>query len=403
MKLLYIHQYFRFPDQSGGTRSYDLSKQFVAQGIDVTMITTSSAIDKSICKKRWTYIEREGIKFWILRSEYSHKMSIPRRIVGFFEFVWFTTFKAISIRTDLVLATSTPLTVAIPAIVKKWVSKTPFIFEVRDVWPEGPIQQGYVKNRLLIHILRKIERFIYHQAAYVVALSEGMKKDILSRVDVKNLEVIPNISELERFQDLSFPVDLGIDLAGKKMILYAGTLGPVNDIMYVAKIADRIYSLDPTIVFVIIGDGKQKAKIVDYCRSIGILGVNIFFLDSIPKKSLPYVYSLATMGSSFVWDYKIKWDNSANKVFDTFAAGRPLLINYQGWQADLIKKEQCGFVLSPIPDKEELTRFIVYLSDHKKLIEQRSNAKRVATYFSLPVAVDKYMKVINSINRKKYE
>ncbi len=400
MKLLYLHQYFTFPETNGGTRSYDLATQFAKKGIDVTIVTSSSKIDGIETSNRWTYLEREGVKFWILKSNYSHQMSIPHRILSFFQFVFFTTFKILKLDADQLLATSTPLTIAIPAIIKKKLSKTPFIFEIRDVWPEGPIQQGYVKNKFLIKLLRKSERYIYRNADYLVPLSVGMQRDILSRYDTLNIEVIPNISELERFKDLSYKVDLGIDLEDKKVVLYAGTFGPVNDLMYVAQLAEKVFDFDKSIVFILIGNGKQKVKIKDYCEHKGILNKNIYILDSIPKQSLPYLYSKAAMGSSFVWDYKIKWDNSANKVFDTLAAGKPLLINYQGWQAEMITKNHCGFVFSPVMNDQEIGDFVEYLNNEDELKQSSQRALKLAEEFSLPVAVDKYMTVFQKIKTK---
>ena len=396
MKLIYLHQYFTFPESSGGTRSYDLSKEFVKKGIDVLVITSNAGFKNIDTSKRWTFYEREGIKFWILRNEYNHMMSIPRRILSFFQFVYYASIKCVSLKADLVLATSTPLTIAIPAIIKKWFSKTPFIFEVRDVWPEGPIQQGYVKNKFLIWFLRKTEKFIYNRAAYVVPLSTGMKADILTRANVKNMEVIPNISEISRFENIK-ECPLDFDFTGKKVILYAGTLGPVNDIMYVAKLAKETIKLAPEICFLIVGNGKQKEMIVNYCRENGILDENIFFLNPIPKDSLPYLYSKVTMGSSFVWDYKIKWDNSANKFFDTLAAGKPILINYQGWQADVIRENKCGYVLPYHMTTEDARRFVEYVRDAERLAQEGKNAKKKAVDYSLPVAVEKYMKVLNEV------
>ena len=396
MKLIYLHQYFTFPESSGGTRSYDLSKEFVKKGIDVLVITSNAGFKNIDTSKRWTFYEREGIKFWILRNEYNHMMSIPRRILSFFQFVYYASIKCVSLKADLVLATSTPLTIAIPAIIKKWFSKTPFIFEVRDVWPEGPIQQGYVKNKFLFWFLRKTEKFIYNRAAYVVPLSTGMKADILTRANVKNMEVIPNISEISRFENIK-ECPLDFDFTGKKVILYAGTLGPVNDIMYVAKLAKETIKLAPEICFLIVGNGKQKEMIVNYCRENGILDKNIFFLNPIPKDSLPYLYSKVTMGSSFVWDYKIKWDNSANKFFDTLAAGKPILINYQGWQAEVIRENKCGFVLPYQVQPDDVKRFVEYVRDAERLAQEGKNAKKKAVDYSLPVAVEKYMKVLNEV------
>jgi glycosyltransferase involved in cell wall biosynthesis len=397
MKLLYLHQYFTFPQYSGGTRSYDLSKEFVKKGIDVTIITSNAKMPDLDMNKRWTYLEQEGVKLWILRCKYNHKMSIFRRILSFFEFVYFTSVKVVRLESDLMLATSTPLTIAIPAIIKKKISKTPYVFEVRDVWPEGPIQQGYVKNKFIISILRGIEKYIYKGASYVVPLSVGMKRDILSRVFIDRIEVIPNISEILRFEDLSNKVDLDFDYKGKRIILYAGTLGPVNDIMYIAKLASATLVKEPSIVYLIIGDGKQKKQIVEYCKKNNTLNKNIFFMDPISKNALPYVYHLATMGSSFVWNYKIKWDNSANKFFDTLAAGRPVLINYQGWQADVIREKECGFVLPYEPTDIEIQQFVDFVINDELVRKSGENAKVAAEDYSLDVAVRKYVNIFSDV------
>lgn len=399
MKLLYLHQYFIFPEGSSGTRSYDLSKEFVKKGIDVTVITTGRA-PGSDPSKPWSYMEREGIKLWMIENEYSHMMSIRQRIKSFLRFAYLASKKAVEIDADIVLATSTPLTIAIPGIIKKWRSRIPFIFEIRDVWPEGPIQQGYVKNKFLIWLLRKIEKYIYNRADYLVPLSTGMKADILTRVDVKNMEVIPNISEIDRFTHYE-DCDINFDFTGRKVVLYAGTLGPVNDIMYVAKLAERTLPLAPWLCFLIIGKGQQKDEIMKYCKDKDILNKNIFLLNPIRKSDLPSVYSRVTMGSSFVWDFKIKWDNSANKFFDTLAAGRPVLINYQGWQADVIRESQCGYVLPYRPTDDDVQAFVDYMANDELLEQHGKNARVKAEDYSLPVAVEKYMKVFDAVLKDK--
>lgn len=403
MRLLYIHQYFTFPQSSGGTRSYDLSKAFVAHGIDVTIITTSAMMKDlhNPDKKRWIYIEKEGIKFWILDSSYDQKMSITRRLIAFFGFLWFGTFKGLRIKADIVLATSTPFTVAIPAIIKKVFHKTPYIFEVRDVWPEGPIKLGYIKNKVFIWLLHEYERLIYKNAVKIVALSTGMKHNISTRYKaIHKIEVIPNISEVNRFADLSHKVDLNINLQAKKAVLYAGTMGPVNNIIYVAKFAELLKEINQlNIVFLIVGDGNEKKQIQEYCVAKGLLNLNVFFIDKISKNALPYLYSTCTMGSSYVLDNKIKWDNSANKFFDTLAAGRPILINHRGWQAELIEAENIGYILPPHPNLEDARQFADYIFNDALLLEQGRNARKIAMeQFSLEVASEKYLTILKQIN-----
>src|SRR5690606_32160141 len=174
MKLIYIHQYFKFPDETGGTRSYDLASSFVKKGIDITVVTATSD-EKYNTKQRWTEIEREGIKINYIYLPYGNHMSYLKRSLVFFKFLWFTSFRLLKLKGDIVLATSTPLTIGIPALVKKWFGKTPFVFEVRDVWPEAVIAIGAIKNKLMQKVLYGLEKMIYKNAIAIVSLSTDMQ------------------------------------------------------------------------------------------------------------------------------------------------------------------------------------------------------------------------------------
>jgi len=398
MKLLYIHQYFAFPDIHSSTRSYDLASAFVKKGIEVTVITTTTKIKGLNERKRWNYIKRDGISLWVLTNIYYQQMSPGQRLKAFLVFMFFATIRAMKIRCDLVLATSSPLTVAVPALLKRLMNRTPYIFEVRDIWLETLIRIGFIRNRFLIMILRSFEKIVYNNAYLIVPLSVDMETVIINTCNHANTVVIPNISEIIRFQSeiYSFNIDLDIDLKSKRTVLYAGAIARGNGIKYVADLAIRFYRLNPEVIFVIIGVGNEKEMIINYCKNCGILNKNIFFLAPVPKESLPYLYSVCTIGSSFVIDNPILWANSANKFFDTLAAGKPVLINYLGWQADLIQREALGYVLPPRITDQDIFLFNNYINDDNLLEEHSKNALAIAKrYFSLEVAAEKYLDIFN--------
>ena len=406
MHLVYIHQYFAFPTVRGGTRSYDLAREFKKLGIYVTVITTTTMIKGLNENKRWNTFEREGIIFWVLTSNYSQKQSFFKRIMLFLHFMFFSTIKILQIKCDLVLATSTPLSVGIPALIKKFISRTNYIFEVRDVWPEGPVKLGYIRNKVIIKILTWFEGLIYYNASHIVPLSTGMERIINERFNLHDkTTVITNISEINRFQN---NIEYGsylksIDTEGKKIVLYAGALGRVNGINYLAKLALGTFDIDPDIIYLIFGVGNEKESIVEFCRDKGIMNKNIFFLDPVPKNQLPGIYSISSLGSSFVIDNKIMWENSANKFFDTLAAGKPILINHEGWQAELIKKENIGYVMPPELSKYATERFVTYINNNTLLELQGTNSLKLAkSKFSLEKATKLYMEVFEkSINNFK--
>jgi glycosyltransferase involved in cell wall biosynthesis len=311
----------------------------------------------------------------------------------------------LSLKGDIVLATSTPLTIGIPALLKKWVHKTPFVFEARDVWPEAVIAIGALKNKTLQKILYKLEHIIYNNAAAIVPLSVDMKHSIVSRypqLGKKQIEVIENISEINRFQNgFSTEVSVLKEKIGsipRFTILYAGTFGRVNGIDYVISLAEKLILIDPTIVFVLIGDGAEKKAIIQEAEDKKVLNKNVFILDSVSKQDLPQLYFECSMGSSFVIAVKELWANSANKFFDTLAAGKPILINHKGWQKEVITKENIGYVLPDVINDESAATFALHTQNGTLITTQQANALQIAKEnYGLDVAVLKYNKVIKEI------
>jgi glycosyltransferase involved in cell wall biosynthesis len=402
MKIIYLHQYFKFPHESGGTRSYDLASGFVASGHQVEIITSTSD-EKYNNRNRWTQIEQKGLVVHYIYLPYGNHLSYLKRSLVFFQFLYFSTFKLLSLKGDVLLATSTPLTIGIPALIKKWIHKTSFVFEARDVWPEAVIAIGALKNKLLQKILYKLEFVIYDNAAAIVPLSVDMKHSIVSRypeLGTKPIEVIENISEINRFQNgFSREVSVLKEKIGfqpRFPILYAGTFGRVNGIDYVIALAEKLIFIDPSIVFVLVGDGAEKSAIIGQAIDKALLNKNVFILDSVSKQDLPQLYFECAMGSSFVIPIKELWANSANKFFDTLAAGKPILINHQGWQKEVIIKKNLGYVLPEVLSDEAAEAFALYTQNDILIKVQQDKALYIAKEnYALDVAVSKYNKIFD--------
>ncbi|OMP78870.1 hypothetical protein BW716_12105 [[Flexibacter] sp. ATCC 35208] len=387
---------------SGGTRSYDLSKKFLEQGHQVIMITTSAFLKDFELTGTWTVINYEGIELHVLKQEYNNKLSFAKRIFVFLQFFLYASRRVLKVKGDVVIATSTPLTIAIPALVKKMLHHTPFIFEARDIWPEVPVAIGVIRNRQLIRILNSFEKYIYRNAKHIVALSEDMKHSIVSRTGTNSdkVTVIYNISEMKRFSNVpeGAPI-MPKYTASDKIVLYAGTLGMVNGIKYVIDLAAETAQIDPEIVFMVLGDGMEKPELLRYAAERQVLNRQVFFLDPVPKNMLPKLYAESTIGSSFFIPVKELWANSANKFFDCLAAGRPILINYEGWQATAIHEKEVGIVLSPASNiKAAATALSNYLNDHSTLAKQRNNAIKLAEErYSLDIAAARYQDVLLAV------
>lgn len=397
MKLLYIAQYFTFPEQPSGTRAYDLATSFAKKGIDVTVISTETHPEKHTPK--WKRIERDGIKVFKVKCPYDNKMSFKSRVWSFIKFAWYASLKGLSQDFDLILATSTPLTTGIPAKFLHYIKKKPYVFEVRDVWPSVPIGMGFFKNKRIQCVLYSLEKSIYQSAAHIVPLSIGMLEDIEQRYPNNKMTVIPNICNLDRFSRCDDKLSCTLP-PNKRILLYAGSFGKVNGIKYVVELALLTLPLDEDLVYVLIGKGGEKEQIRQLARDTGLLGRNLFILDPIPKGDLPSLYSRVTVGSSFVSNIPVLWENSANKFFDTLAAGRPIVINHEGWQADVIRKKNIGYVLPQLLTQTVAEDFVAYMKNLKLIEEQERNTKDVAKEYSLDSAVFKYLTIFSKIDNK---
>ena len=196
MNVLYIHQYFVTPSEPGGTRSYWISRELIRRGHHVTMITSTNKNHPVACET-----DIDGIHVIYVKNDYSNYMSAPRKIMSFLNFVR----KAIQTGkkqngVDMVFATSTPLTIGYVALRLKATKKWPYVFEVRDLWPEFPIQIGAIKNPLVIKVLRAFEKRIYQKSEHVVALSPGMKDGVVKAgTSEEKVSMIPNMSKPDKF------------------------------------------------------------------------------------------------------------------------------------------------------------------------------------------------------------
>ena len=350
MKVIYLHQYFCTPSMSSGTRSYEMARRLVKKGHKVYMI--SSKHSHSEMKERNFSIE-EGVHVWWLPVKYSNNMNFIQRIYSFIVYCIYAYIIGRKLNYGLVLASSTPLTVAIPGIFLSKIRKVPFILEVRDLWPAIPIKLRIIRNVLLIKLSQYLERISYRLSDKIIALSYGMRDGIINTgINKSKITVIPNGSDIELF-NINSKSDIGfIDQTDwlntdRDIIIYTGAIGKINGLSYMAFMAEEMIKLNPNVLFCIIGDGVEKDKVNLLAKKLGIMNNNFYMVPKMSKKKLPQILSISTVLTSFVINEKILWNNSANKFFDGLAAGKPLMINYGGWQADLLNEYDAGIVVSP--------------------------------------------------------
>jgi len=377
MKIIYLHQYFNTPQMSGGTRSYEMARRMVAAGHEVHMLT--SYRDSDALERGWFHSEESGIQVHWYPVPYSNHMGFMQRVKAFLAFALAARKKAIELEGDIIFATSTPLTIALPAVPASRKKKVPLVFEVRDLWPEMPIAMGAIKSPVLRYLAHKLERWAYRNSAAVVALSPGMKEGVVrTGYSADRVAVIPNSSDNAEFQhDADAAAMFRADrdwLGDKPLLVYTGTFGVVNGVGYVVPVAQKLLEMESDIRILLVGDGAEKSRVIEEARNAGVFEKNLFIEEKLPKREIPKLLSAADMASVLFIDLPEMRPNSANKFFDALASGTPVLLNYGGWMHDIVRARKCGLAMWQIPAAD------VAVELHKKLHDQSwlSQAGRAA-------------------------
>jgi glycosyltransferase involved in cell wall biosynthesis len=356
MRIVYLHQYFITPQMAGGSRSYEMARRLVAAGHDVHMVTSDQA---GTGGARWTETVEAGIRVHWANVPYRNEMSYRDRIGAFLRFARMAAGKARELDGDVVFATSTPLTIAIPAVHAARRCRIPMVFEVRDLWPAVPIAIGALRNPVLKWAARRLEKYAYANASRIVALAPGMRDEIVATgVPADRVVVIPNGCDLDIFSappESGSPRDAHTWLGHRPLVVFTGTFGLVNGMDYLVRLAAAAAKIDPEVCFVAVGDGREFARTMELAGELEVLDSNLFMMGKI------------------VWR-----DAVQNKFFDSLAAGTPVANNFRGWQATVAEEAGAGVILSADDVDAAAADLVHRLRDETWLRKAGDAARRLA-------------------------
>jgi glycosyltransferase involved in cell wall biosynthesis len=351
MKILYLHQFFTTPQGSGGTRSFELGRRLVARGHDVTVVCGSLIGGKTGLDGPFSRGKRQGMVAGMRVIEfelpYGNQYGFARRTAAFLKYSLRVSSLALRHPADLVFATTPPLTVAFPAMLCRVFTHKRIVCEVRDLWPESPRAMGVITNPLALAAMGLLETTFYKVGHRFVALAPGIIDGIIAKGRNRGeIMLVPNGSDLDAIPPIKTPRLL--DASDKELVaLYAGTHGIANGLDAVLDAACVLKQRGRNdIKLVLCGDGQLKAKLEARAESEGL--DNVKFMKPVTKDKVPALMRGADLGLQILMNVPVfHYGTSPNKFFDYIAAGLPVLVNYQGWIADMINQNHCGFVSEP--------------------------------------------------------
>ena len=283
---------------------------------------------------------------------------------------------------------------------KKW----SYIFEVRDLWPEFPIQIGAIKNPFIKWALRKFERAIYKHSEFVIALSPGMMDGVIAAGTPKEKTcVIPNMSKPDTF----YPRDINTNIAkeykidlGKFNIIHTGSMGVANGLDYVIDTAKLLkqHRID-NIQFILMGGGATLHLLKDAVERNSL--ENVHFISSQPQNIVAEVMNCCQASLTSFKNLPILYTNSPNKLFDSLSAGLPIIVNSAGWTKDLVEKEDCGFFVDPSNPNDFVDKLLRYTKDSEQLRRWGENARNLSlNVFDKNILTKQVVDVIEQVNKR---
>lgn len=383
MKILYFHQHFSTPKGSAGIRSYAMAQSLIRNGHQVTMVCGSFGAGQTGLEQPFNKGVRrglvDGIEVIEFELPYSNSLSFLQRILIFLSFAFKSIKVALFEKYDVLFATTTPLTAGIPGIFAKWFRRKPFVFEVRDLWPELPKAMGVIKNPVVLWLMSVLEWTSYHSADRLIGLSPGIVEGIVKRgINAEKVASIPNGCDLDIFATEHHAWRPEQVKSSDLMAIFTGTHGLANGLHAVIDAAIELQARQrDDIKLVLVGDGMQKIGLQQRAQELQL--TNIVFHDPVNKAKLAGLMASADLGMQILANIPaFYYGTSPNKFFDYIAAGLPVLNNYPGWLAELISSQQCGFAVLP-ENPQAFADALEYAADHREELKvMGQNAQHVA-------------------------
>lgn len=395
MKILYFYQYFSTSEGAWGTRVYEFTREWVKQGHEVTVVSSVYAKSDLKAKKLVSDQIIEGVYVKVINVLIDNRQSALKRIWTFIQYAAISCWYALTLKADVVIASSGPITVGLPGLLAKWFRGRKLVFEARDLWPEGAVKMGVIKNPTVIKGAYWFEKVCYRNSSAIIGLSPGIQHDIQSRFPKVNVHSVTNAANIELF---ATPQHYPGSLPTRSYALYFGNIGQVNHSEYLVDAAKLLRQAGRTDIYILlIGEGQLKAQLKEKVKQENL--ENVVFLDLMPKSALVGYIQHALTSVIPLKPIPVFDTSSPNKLFESMAAGVPVIQTTQGWIKEFMETHKTGFTVDG-HQPQQLADLLIKLKDHPTLAAQ-TGARGLAVakkFFDKDYLAEKMLQVLKSVH-----
>ncbi|OJV21387.1 MAG: glycosyltransferase WbuB [Dyadobacter sp. 50-39] len=408
MHILLIHQYFLGDHAAGGSRWNEISRIWVREGHSVTVIAGNvhyMQVELNNQSRKWFEVKENADGVQLIRckgSRYYHKGFLGR-LWGYISFVLMAFYAGLRFANDryeCILVTSPPLLAAIPGLLlSKW-KRIPLVLEIRDLWPESAIELGVLRNRWLIGLSYRFEKYLYRNAQLINVLTPAFQERFVLEKGVGShkIVVIPNAadfrwSEQALMRPRSGELRMRLGLEDKFVIIYVGAHGLANNLIQLVETAALLHGTKAH--FLLVGDGMEKKMLMQEVHSLGL--VNISFLPPVPKEQIFDYILMADLGVAVLKKADIFKTVYSNKTFDYFSCKKPVLMAIDGASRELVERAEAGMFAEPENPWDLAEKISIYMNDRSLLDRHGENGYRfVHTHFDRERLAKEFLKHVEN-------
>jgi colanic acid biosynthesis glycosyl transferase WcaI len=351
MRVIVLSQYY-FPEPV--EKVHDLARGLVRLGHEVQVITGFPCYpDGKVYpgyRQSLSFMEKmDGVEITRLPQFPDHSRSFFRRSIYYLSFAFGASFFGLlkALNADVMLVYQAALPIGLSAWAISKTRRIPFVLDVVDLWPESVVVSGMLKSRIVIGFLRRVAAFVYRSSRHISVVTEGFKKNLVALgIPDKKITVIHNWMPADTYRKVAPNQEQAQKegLAGRFNVMYAGNMGPAQNLQTVIEAADKLHDL-PQVQFVFVGGGLEYSELVALARKKR--SQNVLFLGRRPPEEMSSLYVLADILLVHLKPDILTEISIPSKIFAYMASGRPVLAAVKGDAAEFVTSNRFGLAVTP--------------------------------------------------------
>lgn len=382
MHILYITDNFPPETNAPATRTYEHCREWVKAGASVTVITCApnfpqGKVYSGYRNKLYQEETIDGIRVLRVWTYITANEGFAKRILDYLSFAFSAFLAGIFQKTDIIIATSPQFFTTWSALALSTIKRKPWIFELRDLWPESIRTVGAMEESRILDVFEKIELFLYRKSSAIVAVTDAFKKNLITRgINPEKIHVVTNGANLDLYKEKPRNEELLArhGLAGKFIVGYIGTHGMAHSLEFIINSLDKV--TDNDIHFLFIGGGAKKADVVQLAQAKKL--TNVTFLDPIPKDLVPEYMSITDVALVPLLKSDTFKTVIPSKIFEASAMRKPILLGVEGQAQEIVQGYKAGICFEPENETDFLEKLNQLKNDLKLYASLQEGCTRLA-------------------------